>query len=153
MADFANPVVTVSYQCGCSFTDDTETGGGARFRFGADETRVFRASRELEGKPLAARRAILNRELAEIKDTAGKPSRASLETKTPDEVRAALLERQATEVKQTVSAEGVRFPQPPALCPRHDQPAIHTHASYLNPADAKPEEEADRPGGSRGGGR
>ena len=147
MADLTNPVVTVAYLCGCSFTDDTETGGGARFRFGADETRVFRASRELEGKPLAARRAILNRELAEIKDSAGKPSRASLETKTPDEVRAALLERPATEVKQTVSAEGVRFPQPPALCPRHAQPAVHTHASYLNPADAKPEVDGSEAGG------
>lgn len=134
MADLANPTVTVSYRCGCSFVDDTETGGTARFRWGGDETRTFQLARQLEGKTAAAKRQLLTQELARITDTA-KPTRASLEAKaTPDDIYEALLERAASDVAATV-VDGVRFPRPPATCPRHGQAALHTHASYLNPAD------------------
>lgn len=144
MADLKNPTVTVSYACGCSFTDDTETGGTPRFRFGGDETRVFQTKRSLEGKTGVGKRSLLDAELAKITDTV-KPTRAALEAlATPDDIYLALLERDATEVT-TIIADGIRFPQPPGICPRHGQPAWHTHASYLNPADVNPDERLARP--------
>lgn len=140
MPDLSNPVVTVAYACGCSFTDDTETGGSARFRFGGDENRTFRLSLQLEGRSAAQKRALLNQELAKVTDTR-KPTSTTLEQKaTARDVYEALLERPAVDVV-TETVEGVRFPKPPAHCPRHSEPAVHTHASYLNPADAKPVEE------------
>ena len=142
MADLSHPTVTVLYACGCTFTDDQETGGTPRFRFGADEPRVFQTKRTLEGKAGATKRGVLDAELAKITDTI-KPTRATLEAlATPQDVYVALLERAATNVP-TVTVDGIRFPQPPAACPRHDKPAVHTHASYLNPADVPVEEVID----------
>lgn len=158
MADLANPIVSVSYQCGCSFTDDTEQDGltvpvldengkpagttvltgGKRWRFGGDETRIFQAKLRLaDAKGAAAKRAILTEELAKITDTA-KPTRASLEAKATDDVYAALLTRTADDVPQDTVADAdtgktTRFPRPPALCPRHAAECHSTHASYLNP--------------------
>lgn len=151
MADLANPTVNVSYLCGCSFTDTTETGGGKTWRFGGDETRVFQLALAAEKEPAGAKkRAALQQALDAITDTA-KPTRASLETaRDRDTVTRALTERQASDVPDitvdVTDGDGkptgttVRFPQPPPACPRHNQPAVHTHASYLNPADREADE-------------
>lgn len=156
MADLANPTVHVAYGCGCSFTDTREHNGikvaesdeqgkptgrtitltGIRqFRYGGDETEAFRTRQQLEqARNATERRRILTDALARVPADTAKPSRASLEALTPDQVYQALLTNDAASVPDTVS-DGIRFPQPPGRCPRHGESALHTHTSYLGPAD------------------
>lgn len=164
MADLPNPVVTVSYACGCSFTDDTPIDGivvpahtdsegnpvpertlakAVAFRFGRDETGVWRKLRDAKerwqdgdyDKDDLVRfvERILGRTLTTQQANRVKNATpAQLKQRIYDE----LLEDTTNLPARVADPEtGVVFPQPPSQCPRHGNPALHTHASYLNPAD------------------
>lgn len=150
MPDLSNPVVTVSYECGCTFVDDTETGGKPTFSFGGDEQRMFQLKRAYEtAKTKQEKQKLVRDALDTIADQTGKPVATALDAKPDaDSIYQALLARDATDVRRVTedvlddkgqkTGRTVTFPQPPAACPRHNRPAVHVHASYLNPADTPP---------------
>lgn len=164
MADLTNPVVTVVYLCGCTFTDDTPLDGivvpehkdpegntvpqqtlakAVAFRFGKDETQVFRKLREARAKLQSGE---LDRDdiVRFVERLLGRKLTAAQVTRVRSATLAQLKARLYDELLQQTTGlparvadpeTGVVFPQVPGTCPRHGQPAIHTHASYLNPAD------------------
>lgn len=169
MAGLTDPVVTVAYECGCSFTDTTPLDGivipehkdpegntvpavtlakEIAYSFGRDETQVFRMLQrakerwqdgDLDKDDLVRMvEKILGRKLTVAQANRVKNATAAqLKQRLYDE----LLEDRASPPARVKDPEtGVTFPQPPGVCPRHNEPAWHTHASYLNPADQTAEE-------------
>lgn len=164
MAGLTDPTVTVVYQCGCTLEDTTPLDGiqvperktpdgetipahtlakRVAFRFGADETTVFRKLQQArqQAKDGTLDRDDLVRHVERIlgrKLTAAQANRvknataAQLKQRLYDE----LLEDRASPPARVKDPEtGVTFPQPPGRCPRHGESALHTHTSYLSPAD------------------
>lgn len=163
MADLADPVVTVLYDCGCSFVDDTPLDGivvpagidpegnpypqrtlakNVAYRFGADEVKVWGKLREIRERLQAG---TLDRDdlVRWVELLLGRNLTPAQETRVRTATLAQLKERLYDELLEQTKGlpprtkdpvSGVTFPQPPATCPRHDRPAVHVHSSYLSPS-------------------
>lgn len=168
MAGLTDPTVTVVYQCGCTLEDTTPLDGiqvperktpdgetipahtlakRVAFRFGGDETTIYR---RLQQARQQAKDGDLDRDdlVRYVERITGRKLTTAQETRvrsaTPAQLKARLydelMDMPSTHKRVRDPNSGVTFPVIPPECPRHGEPALHTHASYLNPADQTAEE-------------